>query len=408
VATCLVAIFGIIMVSLLPGRDAGATPVGPLVKSPHQALLATLADPGAVGTDEFGYSVAVSGRTAVVGTPRANCNNRCPGAAYIYTEGASGWPTTPTVTLNDPGFGTSDAFGTSVALAGMTVVVGAIDTGYLYVEGNSGWSTTPTATLNDPVPNVNPNSPNDFGRAVAVSATTVVVGAPGSNTSGAAYVYVKGSTGWPTTPTKTLRQPKTTALGGFGSAVAVSGSTALVGTPSGAGSGRPGVTYVYTRGLAAWPKRPSAVLRDPAANASDDFGSAVSVSGTTAAVGAYGANSYSGDAYLYTAGPSGWSSVTPVALQNPGSVGFGHSVAVTGSQAVVGATFFGNPYSGAAYVYVKKASGFSPTPNVILSNPVPQPAESFFGSSVAVSGKTTIIGDDGLNGQAGGAYLYGS
>ena len=68
-------------------------------------------------------------------------------------KGASGWPKKPTITLADPAATANDSFGYSVAVSGETVVVGAIGTksnagaAYIYVEGTSGWPTTPTTTL---------------------------------------------------------------------------------------------------------------------------------------------------------------------------------------------------------------------------------------------------------------------
>jgi hypothetical protein len=64
------------------------------------------------------------------------------GAAYVYMEGAHGWPTVPTVTLDDPAVPTGGYdFGTSVALSGTTMVVGADGTDslagatYIFVKG---------------------------------------------------------------------------------------------------------------------------------------------------------------------------------------------------------------------------------------------------------------------------------
>ena len=45
--------------------------------------------------------------------------------AYIYVNGGSGWPTTPTVTLADPAATAQDLFGSSVAVSGDTAMVGA-------------------------------------------------------------------------------------------------------------------------------------------------------------------------------------------------------------------------------------------------------------------------------------------
>jgi hypothetical protein len=93
--------------------------------------------------------------------------------------------------LNDPA-AANDYFGSSVAVSGKTVVVGALGTNsgagaaYIYVKAASGWPTTPTATLNDPAA----TSDDHFGYSVAVSGKTAVVGAPGTNSfAGTAYIY---------------------------------------------------------------------------------------------------------------------------------------------------------------------------------------------------------------------------
>jgi hypothetical protein len=154
---------------------------------------------------------------------------------YVYTKGAAGWSTTPTVTLQDPAATPNDQFGTSVAVSGKTVVVGAYNFNsaagvtYVYTKGAAGWPTTPTVTLQDPAA----TGRDYFGNSVAVSGTTIVVGAYGTTPGGAAYIYAKDVTGWPTTPTVTLlaaayMAPGTPAGGAFGLAAAVSGTTAII------------------------------------------------------------------------------------------------------------------------------------------------------------------------------------
>ena len=99
-------------------------------------------------------------------------------------QGASGWPTTPTATLSDPAATTGDNFGYSVAVGNGTVVVGApytnsyTGTTYIYVRGASGWPTTPTTTLSDPAATAG----DEFGFSVSVSEGTAVVGGPGTST----------------------------------------------------------------------------------------------------------------------------------------------------------------------------------------------------------------------------------
>jgi hypothetical protein len=272
------------------------------------------------------------------------------GAAYLYVKGSSGWPTTPTATLVDPAATPGDEFGYSVAVSRTTAVVGAYDThsnagaAYIYVKGATGWPTTPTATLAAP-------AATSFGFSVAISGGTAVVGAVDTHSSaGAAYIYVKGSSGWPTTPTGTLADPAAASGDRFSDSVAVSGGTAVVGAAGTNSSG--GAAYIYVKGSSGWPTTPTATLADPAAASGDRFGS-VAISGGTAVVGAIGTNSFAGAAYLYVKGSSGWATTPTATLADPAAGtndAFGYSVASSGGTAVVGAVGT-HSSAGAAYIF---------------------------------------------------------
>jgi hypothetical protein len=240
--------------------------------------------------------VAISGKTVVVGDPRTNS---VAGAAYIYVKRASGWPTTPTASLADPAATADDSFGYSVTVSGETAVVGADDTlgygaAYIYVKGASAWPTTPTASLADPAA----TDGDSFGISVAISGTTAVVGADGVN-GGVAYIYVLGGSAWPTTPTTTLGDPATTEGDTFGASVALSGNTAVVGAFG--TTSQSGAAYIYVKGASDWPTAPSVSLPDPRETSDLLFGGSVAVSGKTAAVGASMTNSSAGAAYIYKA-----------------------------------------------------------------------------------------------------------
>jgi hypothetical protein len=78
--------------------------------------------------DFFGYSVAISGDTVVVGAYDDDIGtNNNQGSAYVFEKPGSGWATTSNytarLTANDGA--TGDHFGGSVAISGDTVVVGA-------------------------------------------------------------------------------------------------------------------------------------------------------------------------------------------------------------------------------------------------------------------------------------------
>jgi hypothetical protein len=283
-ATIGVAAVLVLLVALVPATSVSAAPSTSVRNTPLGSLLATLNDPAATAGDGFGFSVAVSGKTAVVG---AYTSNNAAGAAYIYVKGASGWPTTPTTTLSDPAATQTDLFGESVAISGTNLIVGAPNTNsaagaaYIYVKGASGWPTTPTATLSDPAA-----APYDsFGHSVAASGQTAVVGAYGTNSAaGAAYIYVQGASGWPTTPTTTLSDPEAIAGDAFGLSVGTSGTTVVVGAPQYLDTPQAGIAYIYVQGASGWPTTPTATLSDPAADPDDSFGWSVAVWGPSTKV----------------------------------------------------------------------------------------------------------------------------
>ena len=365
-------------------------------------LLATLHDPGASANDYFGGALAVSGDTAIVGAG----GTKPSGVAYIYSKGTSGWPTTPTVTLQDPAAVSGDGFGAVVGVSGSTAIVGAgnltTNTLYLYVKDSSGWPTAPTVTMHDPHPG------DDVPTSVAVSGTTVVVGAFGNNRAGVAYIYVKGTSGWPTTPTVTLHDPAANVNDLYGGDVAVSGTTVVVGAADTRSDF--GAAYIYVKGTSGWPTKPSTALRDPGKNAQsgDQFGISVSVAGTTALVGANQANSFTGASYIYHRGTA-WPTTPTAVLRDPSSAGsdFGRSVGVSPTVAAVGTCFcFQTPQPpDVSFIYVKGTSGWPTKPSATLHDPGAD-ANDNFGFPGAVWQTTALIGAPGTNSNAGAAYIY--
>ena len=173
------------------GDDTGATDAGSayVFDATSGNLLWTLNNPTPVAYDLFGKSVAVSGSTIVVGAYWDDTGATDAGSAYVF-DAASG---SLLRTLNNPA-PASDHFGTSVAISGSTIVVGAdednagaTDSGSAYVfdavSSNLLW------TLNNPTP----AAYDLFGISVAVSGSTLVVGAyqddTGATNAGSAYVF---------------------------------------------------------------------------------------------------------------------------------------------------------------------------------------------------------------------------
>ena len=171
-----------------------------------------------------------------------------------------------------------------------------------------------------------------FGLSVAISGSTAVVGADGKNSgTGAAYVFMRSGTAW-------SQQAKLTAAGAAATVrhlggdlrVHRRGGRALATKPG------PGRRMCSSGRGRPGPSRPKLTASDAAAG--DAFGCSVAISGSTAVVGAPGKNSKRGAAYVFMRSGTAWSQQAELTASD-GAAGdaFGSSVAISGSTAVVGA-----------------------------------------------------------------------
>ena len=381
--------------------------------------------------DELGDAVVLSsdGTTALIGAPDVGGSLEDAGAAYVFhttsSEGSWSSSSTPTATLTSPSGPTAGNLGYSVALSpdGTTALVGAPgvnNTGAAYVfhvssEGSWSSGSSPTATLT----NSAGKSGDQLGDAVALSAdgTTALIGAPGVNNTGAAYVFHVSSEGsWSpsSTPTATLTNSAGKSGDGLGGAAALShdGTTALIGAPgvnNSAGAGY--VFHVSSEESWSSSSTPTATLTNGSGASGDGLGNAVALSsdGTTALIGADGVGDKTGAAYIFHASAEGsWaSSSTPTAtLTNSSGVsgdGLGSAVALSsdGTTALIGAPGV-NSSAGAAYVFDASGEGSwstSPTPTATLTNSAGKSGDQL-GDAVALSddGTTALIGAPGAQG----------
>ena len=259
---------------------------------------------------------------------------------------------------------------------------------------------------------------SNYGRAVAVNGNMVAVGMVGGmGTKGAVYVYTASAGGWSQIAKLTDYNPTDASCSdGFGCSVAFSGNTIVVGAPQG-GNHCQGAVYVYTQPVSGWSNM-AQTAKLSASNGlyNDCFGISVAISGNTVVTGAQYANSNGnyegGAAYVFTAPTSGWSDMTETTEITAGGAfdDFGSAVAISGNTLVVGATGGGaTGNSNAAYVFSSSASGWSQTAK--LTVPVGQ-SHSYFGQALAISGGTIAVGDTGAdNGAAyanGAVYVFAS
>jgi hypothetical protein len=242
---------------------------------------------------------------------------------------------------------------------------------------------------------------NDFyGTAVAISRTTAVVGAPDQNTSrGAAYVFVRTSPGQWSEQAK-LVSPAPAANELFGASVTISGDTIVVGAPGNLGS-----AYVFVRSGTTWTLQQTLVSPDGLSG--EEFGQSVALSGNTVAVGAPNTDpDFSfGAAYVFVRSGTQWTAQASLPDPEPQDEDlFGSSVDVSGSTAVIGSpNVFQNGVTGKAYVYVRTGSTWAEQAKLVPADAAPS---DVFGSAVAISGNTVVGGAPNHNGFHGAAYVF--
>ena len=211
--------------------------------------------------DAFGQSVALDGDTLVVGADGEDSNatgvngnqldNSAPwsGAAYVFVRSDGIW--SQQAYLKASNTESNDTFGTSVALDGDTLMVGAdgedsnatgvngnqLDNSsnrsgaaYVFVRSDGTWSQQAYLKAS------NTGAGDVFGRSLALDGDTLVVGASSEDggtllnnlpESGAAYVFVRSGGIW--SQENYVKALDTESADGFGVSVALDGGTLLVG-----------------------------------------------------------------------------------------------------------------------------------------------------------------------------------
>lgn len=345
--------------------------------------------------------------------------------------------------------GADDHFGSAVAIDGDTLVVGAPnedsgssgvngnqsdnsgnDVGTVYVFVRSGGIWTQQAYLKAS----NPDDLDTFGTSVAISGNTIVVGAQGEDSNatgvngnqsddsvaqaGAAYVFVRSGTTW---TQQAYLKPSTAGFNNFGNTVAIDGDTIAIGAEgedsastgingSEVGTGAPssGAVYVFTRSGTTWSQQ--AYIKSSNSQSGDQFGNSVALSNDTLAVGAAGEDSAatgiggnqgdnsasgSGAVYVFTRSGSTWSQQAYVKASNSAAnSSFGGSLSLDSNTLAVGT-------DNASTAYVFTRSGGVWTQEALLQGANTENGDQF-GISVAVHGDTLAVGASGEDSSATG------
>lgn len=371
----------------------------------------------AASWDYFGCSVSASVETVLIGAAGDDDGGGESGSAHVFVRSSGAWLQQAKLAATDAAAG--DSFGISVSVSGDTAVIGApfdddggADSGSAYVFVRSGGVWTPQAKLTA----VDAAAGDCFGIRVSVSGDTAVIGADndddGASDSGSAYVFVRSGGVW--AQQAKLLAADAEASDCFGSSVSVSGDAAVIGTvgddDGGAGSGS---AYVFARSGSVWTQQAKLTATDAAEG--DGFGGSVSVSGATAVIGAShdgdSGSESAGSAYVFIRVGETWTQQAKLTAAPHAAAWdyFGCSVSVSGDIAVIGADGknpSGLSDAGLAYVFVRSSGVWSRQASLIAADAA---AGDWFGYSVAVSGDTAVIGalgDEVAGRYSGSAYVF--
>jgi len=171
-----------------------------------QQSVLTASNPQAL--DEFGWSVAISGNTAVIGVRNADPDLgdgplSGAGMAYIFVRSGTSWIEEARLVAKDAEQG--DTFGGSVAIDGNTVVIGApgrdiednesAGAAYVFVREGITWNQKTKLVASDP------DDDDAFGVSVAIDDNTIAVGADSKDftplvDTGAVYIFILQDNAW--------------------------------------------------------------------------------------------------------------------------------------------------------------------------------------------------------------------
>ena len=371
----------------------------------------------------FGYAVAISGNTAIIGAIRSNTTGEDSGAAYIFVRNGDFWA--QQAKLVGDNIESRDNFGFSVAISGDIVVVGSpnnTSTGSAYIFEREGaeWIQRRNRVRLRMFPydprgkGLIQSAASGFGYSVAITGKRIIIGSKstkiGTDAVGAAYIFVPDEgTFWKQSEQLVASNGKRDDQ--FGAAVDIGEDFLIVGAPShSVGGPDSGVSYIFGLDENGWTQRGILVDEDTAID--DRFGGAVSISGNTAIVGAQendDSGSNAGTAYVFVRHGTDWALQAKLSA-NKATLGdlFGCAVSISGDIALIGACGDDDngPSAGAAYIFIRQGISWIQEAKLIADD---TRMFDHFGASVAIDGTTAIIGafgGDNAGEDSGAAYIF--
>ena len=195
-----------------------------------------------------------------------------------------------------------------------------------------------------------------------------------------------------------LSEPSPAKDNRFGTGVAISGDTAVIGAPN--RQFHRGAAYVFNRSGSVWALAQTIVPAD--VKAGDYFGLSTALTADTLAISSYGQNDFTGAVYVYKLANGVWTPQTEI-TGPAGAFGyFGYDVALSGNTLLAGSDGQASD-RGFAYVYTETDGVWNLQQRLGAKDGL---ADDSFGWSLALSGDTALIGAQGKDGGKGAAYTF--
>lgn len=318
---------------------------------------------GAGVHENFGSSVAIDGDTIAIGAPSANGPFADEGAVFVFSRDSAGsWALQARLRADDATL--RHGLGVWVDIDGETLAAGAFNysggdrlgSAYIFTRDSSGLWSQQAKLLPADVANY-----DYFGTRLALQGDTLFVRSAGDDDTGpgtgSVYLYQRNISGqW--IQWDKLYSPAGSAVVGFGGGLAIDGDTAMISGAESSGSDEIGVVYVYENDATGWVHQTT--IRAPDPTLGRYFGGRPTIRGDRLVVSAPGESS------IYV---------------NEGSVG-------------------------AAYVFQRDGSGWRNTAKLIASD---GRIGDRMGTAIGISGDSVILGayfDDDIDQDSGSAYVF--
>lgn len=351
-----------------------------------------------VGPNLFGASISVSGNRVLIGATADEGIGYQTGSAYVFEFDGIIWTQSQKLIANDGE--AYDKFGSSVSLYGDWALIGSpgLDpnlssngSAYVFRFDGAEWAQVTKFTAG------NADRNDQFGKSVYLTENRAFIGAfrddQNGFDAGAVYVFEYINETWE--ETQKLVASDGLAIDFFGHSISVSGDVALIGAQGVDDDGDfSGAAYVYNYDGVMWNEVQKLKAKDGARL--DGFGYSVALSGSRALLGAIrgdGTEKNTGAAYIFEFIGNEWVQIQKLfasdAVQEDD---FGRIVSLSNNRALIGS--FGNISNskqfGSAYVFELEGTNWNQIHKLATSD-----NEKFYSRALSLSGNHTLVGGFG-------------